>query len=338
MHFAGSQTECNRFVQLRCGAVPIDAQAVRTDLSGIKMAKQKEQTSETENALFLNKPFASWPVTNATQSAVCEGEDLPLGSVQLDDHQESVAWATPPLIIESRLGTGKTLVLLQHAAYHADGNDTRASCFVTVSPRLRRQLLQKYREMNAAENLCLPPTNFYSLEELMDGLLEQSGVMEEFKKLDKCRFLGFVQVRKSVKASQVDPHLVENEVGGVISGSVDAAVQCAPLSLEQYLSTKRSNVENLTEIGRAERNLFYDEYERYVAWKRETGKFDMNDVVLRLLKEPWKVIFSAGTMNIALLVVFSLYSMLLILYDNTLSRSIPRRNPRPSLCDDLLDM
>lgn len=292
-HFAGSRAECNRFVQMHGSYTPPEAEAVKADLSGIVMV-HKEPRSVAEDALLLNQPFASWPVTNSSQSAICDGEELPLGAVQLDGHQEAVARSTPPLIIESRSGTGKTLVLLQHAAYHADTSDDRAACFVTVSPRLRRQLLQTYRKMNEAANLSLPPTNFYSLEELLNGLLEQSGAGECFKSMDKCRFLGFVQSRNSYEQSRVEPHMVENEVGGVICGSIDAALQCAPLSREQYLTTIRSNIDNKTERGCKERHLVYDDYERYAAWKNENGKFDVSDAVLRLLKEPWKVVFSAG--------------------------------------------
>lgn len=92
----------------------------------------------------------------------------------------------------------------------------------------------------------------------------------------------------------MDPHLVENEIGGVIMGSVDAAMQGAPLARNQYLDTKRSNISNKTDEGLVQRNLVFDQYERYAEWKRHELKFDRNDVVLRLLQRRIPVIFSAG--------------------------------------------
>lgn len=225
-----------------------------------------------------------------------EGEELSVGSVQLDDHQEAVARAIPPLVIESRSGTGKTLILLQHAAYHADDADERPSCFLTVSPRLSRQLSQTYKKMNLLDNLSLPPTRFYSLDELLLELLSISGADPNFKDMAKCRFLGFSQSRSpySHTGTQIESHLIEDEIGGVICGSVDAAIQRAPLTRDQYLATKRSNIGNKDENGCKERNLVYDEYERYSSWKETHKKFDVGDVILKLLTVQFPVLFSAG--------------------------------------------
>ena len=293
-HYAGTHVQCNRFIQLNVN-VPPEARVVEPNLSRIITTQQLAENDDPVS-LAINQPFAAWPVTNAIQNAMCDGKnELPLGGVQLDRCQEEVARATPPLIVESRSGTGKTLALLQHAAYHADTTDKRSACFVTVSPRLRRQLYQKYEELNATANLQLPPTSFFSFEDFIGRLVKYSRVGISFDGMVKCRFLAFVESQISHRASKMDPHLVENEIGGVITGSVDAALQSAPLSRTQYLATIRSNIENKSDAGRSERNRVYDEYERYVAWKRAATKFDMNDVVLRLLQEDWPVLFSAGT-------------------------------------------
>jgi len=248
----------------------------------------------------MNQPFAVWAVTNAVQSSVYDGKELPLGGVQLDSFQEDIARSSPPLIIESRSGTGKTLALLQHAANHCDLTDKRAACFITVSPRLRRQLHQKYDELNTAANLQLPATSFYSFNDLIARLVKYAGAGSTFEGSDKCHFLAFSETQTSHKANSMDPHLVENEIGGVISGSIDAALQGTPLNRVQYLATKRSNIENKSEAGQAERSPVFDECERCAAWKKANSKFDMNDVVLRLLQEEWPVTFSAGKNSFAM--------------------------------------
>jgi hypothetical protein len=292
VHFAGSNAECSRFIQVN-HRIPENACVVKADLSGLDLQLGRQGAIENDESTQPSTPFAAWAMTNAVQHALYCGEDLPSGGVQLDDQQENIAQCRPPLIVESRSGTGKTLVLLQHAAYHADFNDKRSACFVTVSPRLCRQLYLKYDEMNKNENLSLPPTVFFSFKELLTRLLEMGGI-KDFEELDPCRFIGYVNARRSHEQIPIDPVLAENEVGGVITGSLDAAEQRGPLSRAQYLENKRSNIENETDGGRSLRNIVFDEYERYSVWKRETKKYDINDVVLRLLQTKWEVIFSSG--------------------------------------------
>jgi hypothetical protein len=99
----------------------------------------------------------------------------------------------------------------------------------------------------------------------------------------------------------VDANLAENEIGGVIMGSLESAVQGAALSRDQYRQSKRSNVPNDTQEGLATRNLIYDEYERYARWKRDFKKFDQNDVVARLLKENIAQLFGSGKTEVVLM-------------------------------------
>jgi hypothetical protein len=129
-HFAGSRSSCSHFLQVH-SRVPNDARIVCTALSRLVPERilNKIEDGHTE---MTNQPFAAWLMTNANQDAVCHGYALPEGSVQLDEQQEAIAKLQPPLIIESRSGTGKTLVLLQHAAYHSDRGDDRTACFVTI--------------------------------------------------------------------------------------------------------------------------------------------------------------------------------------------------------------
>jgi superfamily I DNA/RNA helicase len=78
--------------------------------------------------------------------------------------------------------------------------------------------------------------------------------------------------------------LVENEIGGVIEGSLSAALKKKPLDEEQYLEEKRSNIPINTEEGRDKRKLVYQDYSRYARWKIENNKYDLGDIVLELCK------------------------------------------------------
>jgi hypothetical protein len=89
--------------------------------------------------------FVSSPLNNIVQNAIAAGEieDLPQSMMQLDPPQERIAGSPPPLLIESRIGPGKMLVLLQHAAFYARYTSTAALLvllpFLIVSKRSFRK-------------------------------------------------------------------------------------------------------------------------------------------------------------------------------------------------------
>ena len=83
---------------------------------------------------------------------------------------------------------------------------------------------------------------------------------------------------------EIEQSLVENEIGGVILGSLQSALQASHLSEEQYVEEHRSNVPNKTEQGCRDRKLIYEEFERYRQWKLEEARYDLQDVVLELIK------------------------------------------------------
>lgn len=289
--FAGSRRDCQNFIAKT--PLPPDALAVQSDLKG-PMASEDDHGSiaeEIEDAELVS----SWRVTNATQARLIDGNTLPRSNVQLDQCQEEVCSRQPPLIIESRSGTGKTLVLIQHAAYHYDDKCASPACFVTVSPGLREELKKRYEEINEAENLRLPETHFYTFDELLERLLRLKKI-REFENHRRCTFLGFKSSQKSFERDKAEPELIENEIGGVILGSLTAACQGKPLSREQYMIDLRSNVGRHSEVDLKLRNRVYDEYEVYLAWKRESGKYDLGDMVMRLLKENWDEFFSSRTL------------------------------------------
>eukprot|EP00977_Amphora_coffeiformis_P013898 scaffold3784_cov174-Amphora_coffeaeformis.AAC.3 len=76
----------------------------------------------------------------------------------------------------------------------------------------------------------------------------------------------------------------KNEIGGVILGSLEAALSREPLTRIQYLSENRSNVPIDTEQGQNNRSTIYAEYELYRKWKIEKAKYDVHDVVLELIR------------------------------------------------------
>lgn len=83
----------------------------------------------------------------------------------------------------------------------------------------------------------------------------------------------------------MDPSLVESEIGGVLLGSLAAALKKAPLTRDEYLEEIRSNVSNDSEEGMTTRHAVYAEFEKYQRWKEENQSYDVNDIVLRLICE-----------------------------------------------------
>jgi hypothetical protein len=290
-YFAGNHAECMKFTQVH-HTVPEDACIAAQDLSGVTMDYGAPARDEDGARREL---WAAWPMTNSTQRLIYVDQELPSGGVQLDPCQELVAISTPPLIIESRSGTGKTLVLLQHAAYYAkrDG-DQRPALFVTVSRGLRDELERRYKEMSNIENEALPFTMFCSFRELLDRLLKYKAI-SDFEGSTLCTFQGYALARTTYQRMALEPHLIENEIGGVILGSLNAGTRARALSRDEYRVEKRSNVGNTTDSHLSIRELVYDEYERYKMWKTEQHRFDLGDVTLRLLREDWLQLFSSGT-------------------------------------------
>lgn len=102
-HHAGSIDSCLRFRQ-KHHVAPDGCRIPLSDMSGLVLAK----VEPPENG----RMFVTWPLDSYLQDAILSGklEDLPLSKIQLDPPQERIARSPPPLLIESRSGTGKTLV------------------------------------------------------------------------------------------------------------------------------------------------------------------------------------------------------------------------------------
>jgi hypothetical protein len=101
-HFAGSFRKCLHFTQMNF-LVPKFSCKVRRDMSSI-LSNDDEKVVVQSNKIDL-----SWPVTNDIQNAVIYDKirDLPEGLFLLDPSQERAITLPPPLLLESRSGTGK---------------------------------------------------------------------------------------------------------------------------------------------------------------------------------------------------------------------------------------
>ena len=187
-------------------------------------------------------------------------------------------------------------MLLQHAALKTRVDQTRPACFITVSQRLKEELKQKYQELKPILFTGLPPTEFFAFREFLVSLIEYLRV-NDFDAMSMCTFDGYCWSRKSHERRLVEDQLVENEIGGVIMGSLAAAKQKAPLSRQEYLVDKRSNISVASIEGKNQREIVYAEYEKYVAWKNESNQYDLSDIVLRLLKEDLSQLFSSGELQ-----------------------------------------
>lgn len=132
----------------------------------------------------------------------------------------------------------------------------------------------------------VPNFLFFSQVDLLRGLLTALHI-DDVNMDDLCSFGEFCKNRSttSYTRSAVEEKLTENEIGGVILGSLRSGINTQPLDRDEYLEEKRSNVTNKTERGRYTRNAVYNEFEKYQTWKNLEGKSDINDVVLRILKD-----------------------------------------------------
>lgn len=292
-HFSGKRADCLKFIQKNF-LVPRNTCRVKRDMSAIIPSENEAATHATDIEL-------SWEVTNDIQEAVMDDniQELPLGLFMLDEDQESILALSPPLLIESRSGMGKTEILFKHSISYYPSGQTSRTCFVTVSANLCRSLQRRYCDVQEVKDVLLPSVSFFSflgsrvqtetgtetVRSLVSILLGIYRIPEtEISVSSSCTFWEYVRSKKSHERSEVDLALVENEIGGVILGSLAAAVNQKALSRFEYLEEQRSNVPKDTG-GLRTRGMVYDEFEKYRQWKVSNVRYDTGDIVLRLVRE-----------------------------------------------------
>ena len=166
-------------------------------------------------------------------------------------------------------------------------------CFVTVSSRLSKELKTRFEEVSIVEGTSLPQVVFYSFRNIVQDLLLTIGDKVR-NVLMMCTFHDYIGSRKAHSSLAVDITLMENEIGGVILGSLLAALQKAPLTLEQYMAEKRSNIGNSKQDDLERRRDVYKEFIQYQRWKAETKSFDISDIILDILDKNLCVYFESG--------------------------------------------
>ena len=132
----------------------------------------------------------------------------------------------------------------------------------------------------------VPNFLFFSQKDLLRALLSASSI-RNINIDDLCNFRVYCKERalSSHTRTPIEEKLCENEIGGVILGSLASGIKKCPLNREEYLEEKRSNITNKTKDGKSKRNTVYNEFENYKKWKVQRNLYDMNDVVLMLLND-----------------------------------------------------
>ena len=280
-HFGGTREVCLNFVQKIKSIPPVGSCKVKPELDGI------EGPIQPESGTVITP---SWELDNPIQRAIENDEidQLPEGCFQLDEEQQAIVSLRPPILLESRSGTGKTNVLFQHAVNTSkelsETVKSKPLAFITVSKLLVKNLKKMFNDNKQTNKAAIKSCDFMSLSELLDILGNHLSL--EMKVDDTVTFREFLLQKKShsVLPKGIDLALIENEIGGVISGSLQSAEQRRALSWEQYRHHKRSNVTHKGSTGTATRRQIYDHYESYLCWKVNNKRFDVNDIILEILR------------------------------------------------------
>lgn len=183
---------------------------------------------------------------------------------------------------------GKTNVLFQHAmrySRHVGAGETlKPICFITVSSKLRQELHNRFEEVRRMnDGVAFAPIRFFSFRDFLEHMV-QTFEVENRTVAEATTFLQYLQERRNYAPLRVEQSLIENEIGGVILGSLKAALEGMPLTREDYLLERRSNVSIDSKEGQNTRSCVYDEYESYHQWKCSKEQHDIEDIVLSLIK------------------------------------------------------
>ena len=101
--FTGIGKECRRFLQLNNNP-PGGACIAKPSLAGLVLGGQVRAAKKHNEVM---DSLVSWSLNNSLQAAMVKGSELSAGSMKLDQDQQRVAQLPPPVLIESRSGTGK---------------------------------------------------------------------------------------------------------------------------------------------------------------------------------------------------------------------------------------
>lgn len=106
-NYAGTYDQCLRYTQTH-PVLPPSTRAIKSDLKGLIALTTQDDSPAEAPTLDL-----SWLVDNDLQEALLDEdvEELPQGTFVLDADQERIVTCPPPLLLESRSGTGTKSLL-----------------------------------------------------------------------------------------------------------------------------------------------------------------------------------------------------------------------------------
>ncbi|GAB2861541.1 ankyrin repeat domain-containing protein [Pseudoduganella ginsengisoli] len=175
-------------------------------------------------------------------------------AISFDDAQQAVYQLPAPLIIVGSAGSGKTALTLEKMK-HAQGD----VLYVTHSA----YLAQSARDLYYAHGYQREgqQCTFLSYREFVESIHVPQGREAQWRD-----FSGwFVRVRQQFKG--IDAHQAFEEIRGVITAGAEGV-----LSRDAYLALGlRQSI-----FAERERGALYDLFERYRAWLKEAGLFDLN--------------------------------------------------------------
>lgn len=174
--------------------------------------------------------------------------------ISFDEAQQSVYLLPPPLIVVGSAGSGKTALTLEKLKL-ADG----AVLYVTHSAFLARNARDLYYA-NGFEREGQDAV-FLSYREFIESIRVPPGREASWRD-----FSGwFGRLRQSYR--EFDAHQVFEEIRGVITAGAGGV-----LSRTAYLGLGvRQSI-----FAEGQRDSLYDIFEKYLAWLRETGLYDLN--------------------------------------------------------------
>lgn len=124
-----------------------------------------------------------------------------------------------------------------------------------------------YTEVKDINHTTIQSCVFMSLSELHDGLVKRMKLQIDVSDMTSFKE-EYILKRKSHKSLLIDPTLVENEIGGVILGSLKSAELCRPLKWNEYEVDPRSNITKQSDEGSYTRRQIYEQYQSYDNWKK----------------------------------------------------------------------
>ena len=113
--------------------------------------------------------------------------------------------------------------------------------------------------MERIEDVVLTLSHLFSISGQIGGLIDMNGI-NDWSTVQVCCSENYVQAFTSQFTLLVDPILVENEIGGVIMGSLKSDLNQCPLSCVKELDDIWSNVASTIQHGKKSHGIIYNKF------------------------------------------------------------------------------